>query len=99
VKTRCCDIVASFGRILRGKAPADRPIQFFSGLLGMTDEEYSILGMDGRSLPLLAEARRTGRDLRAAVAEHVATMRANPTYEDGAAVYALTHWVGRNPAR
>jgi hypothetical protein len=67
--------------------------------LGMTDEEYSILGMDGRSLPLLAEARRTGRDLRAAVAEHVAAMRANPTYEDGAALYALTHWVGRNPVR
>jgi len=33
VKTRCYDIVASFGRILRGKAPADRPIQFFSSLL------------------------------------------------------------------
>jgi hypothetical protein len=26
--------VARFGRILRGKAPADRPIQFFSSLLG-----------------------------------------------------------------
>jgi hypothetical protein len=30
--------VASFGRILRGKAPADRPIQFFSGLLKQRDK-------------------------------------------------------------
>ena len=63
----------------------------------MTDEEYSILGMDGRSLPLLAEVRRAGRNLRAAVAEHLATMQANPQYEDSAAIYALTHWIARNP--
>jgi hypothetical protein len=30
---RCLFIGASFGRIVRGKAPLDRPIQFFSGLL------------------------------------------------------------------
>jgi len=65
--------------------------------LGMTDEEFSILAMDGRSLPLLAETRRTGRDLRVAVAEHLAAMQANPKYEDGSAIYALTHWVARNP--
>ena len=65
--------------------------------LGMADEEYSILGMDGRSLPLLAATRRTGRSLRAAVAEHLAAMQANPKYEDGSAIYALTHWVARNP--
>ena len=65
--------------------------------LGMSDDEYSILGMDGRSLPLLAEVRRTGRDLRAAAAEHLAAMQANPTYEDRSAIYALTHWVARNP--
>ncbi len=64
--------------------------------LGMTEEEFCILGMDGRSLPLLAEIRRTGRDLRAAVAEYLAAMKANPTYEDRSAIYALTHWVERH---
>ena len=65
--------------------------------LGMTDDEYAIWAMDGRSLPMLAEARRTGRNLRDAVAEHLAAMQANPTREDGTAIYALTHWVARNP--
>jgi hypothetical protein len=65
--------------------------------LGMTDDEYAIWAMDGRTLPLLAESRRTGRNLRAAVAEHLAAMQANPKYEDRAAIYALTHWVARNP--
>ena len=65
-------------------------------LLGMTDEEFEVYIMDGRSLPLLAEIRRTGRNLRAAVAEYLAAMKANPTYEDRSAIYALTHWVERH---
>jgi hypothetical protein len=65
--------------------------------LGMTDDEYAIWAMDGRSLPLLAEARRAGRSARAALAEHLAAMQANPTYEDRSAIYALTDWVARNP--
>ncbi len=65
--------------------------------LGMTDEEYAIWAMDGRTLPLLLLTRQSGGSLREAVASYLGEMLEHQRRVDRTAIHALTHWIARNP--
>ena len=70
-----------------------RPLSRF---LGMTDDEYAVWAMDGRTLPLLRAARQANEPLAVAVARYLDRLRAAADPADRAAVDALSHWVARH---
>lgn len=63
--------------------------------LGMTEDEYSIWVMDGRTLPLLRDARETRETLVTAVARYLDGLRVRNAPAERAAIHALSHWVAR----
>jgi hypothetical protein len=72
----------------------DRPLSRFPGL---TEDEYSIWVMDGRTLPLLRAARCTGEALVVAVDRYVEALRKAADPADRSAIHALSHWLRHGP--
>lgn len=73
----------------------DEETRPLSSFLGMTDDGYVVWVMDGRTLPLLRDARRAGEHLDAAVARYVHELQAMPASVNAASIHALSHWLQR----
>jgi hypothetical protein len=65
--------------------------------LGFTWEEYGVLMMTERTLPLIAEARRTGRPLRDLVEPFFQELLAKNDPNDRAARHTLSYWLYGHP--
>ena len=61
----------------------------------MAEDEYAVWVMDGRTLPVLREARQTGEELDAAVARYLCRLEAASAAANRAAIHALSHWLRR----
>jgi hypothetical protein len=73
----------------------DKEVRPLSDFLGMTDDEYAVWVMDGRTLPLLRDARQAREQPAVAVTRYLDRLRAEADPLDRAAVHALSHWVAR----
>ncbi len=76
---------------------SDNETRSLPAYLGMTDEEYEVWVLDGRTLPLILAARLAGTPLRSAVGTYLAELRKHQRYVDGTAIDLLTRWIARNP--
>jgi hypothetical protein len=65
--------------------------------LGMTDEEYDVWLMTPRTLPLLVEARRTGRPLRKLVEGLYQDLCAANDPKDQPTIYRMSYWLYDRP--
>ncbi len=74
----------------------DEEVRPLSCFLGMTEDEYAVWVMDGRTLPLLRSARREKEKLAVAVARYLSELRTAANPVDRAAIHALSHWVARH---
>jgi len=75
---------------------ADRPLAAF---LGMTDDEYAVWAMDGRTLPMLRAARCAGEPVRQAAAGYLEGLRTADATANRAAVLSLSRWLERQAFR
>ena len=73
----------------------DLEVRSLGAFLGMTEQEYVVWVMDGRTLPLLRAARRAGQTLSDAVAGYVDDLQAAGDPGNWAAVLSLSHWLER----
>ncbi len=70
-----------------------RPLSRF---LGMTEDEYSVWVLDGRTLPVLRAARREQEKLVIAVARYLDGLRTAMNPVDRAVIHALSRWTARH---
>lgn len=69
-----------------------RPLGSF---LGLTEQEYAVWVMDGRTLPVLRAARCSGEAVPEAVARYLEGLRAAADPGNRAAILSLSHWLER----
>jgi hypothetical protein len=74
----------------------DEEVRPLSRFLGMTDDEYAVWVMDGRTLPLLRAARLAHERLDVAVRGYLDQLRATANPVNRAAIHALSHWLQRD---
>jgi hypothetical protein len=65
--------------------------------LGLTWEEYGVLMMTSRALPLILAARRADRPLREFVEPFFETLKARNAPRDRATLHTMSYWLYGHP--